>query len=109
LIEEDDHTRLENPSGINASQMSFKKSQITPNIGGQTSSLVNMKRPEPVAEMPYWRNRANQRIIEKFNKFDLDVRMKIVGSNVLKSNTHLKAHSTTKLPKINPSKSRGHT
>lgn len=33
----------------------------------------------------YWKNPYYEKILERFNKLDLDVRMKIVGSNVFKN------------------------
>lgn len=51
--------------------------------------------------MPYWKNQYNQRIFEKFNQLDLDVRMKIVGSNMVKkAETKLKSRSSTQLPRV---------
>jgi hypothetical protein len=54
-----------------------------------------------MAPVPYWKNKYNQKIFEKFNKLDLDVRMKIVGNNMaMKSETNLKSFTSTKLPRV---------
>lgn len=59
------------------------------------------KKPTKLEPVPYWKNQYNQKIIEKFNQLDLDIRMKIVGSNMIKkSETRLKSHSGVHLPRV---------
>jgi hypothetical protein len=65
-------------------------------------------KPKSQAPVPYWKNQYNQKIFEKFNQLDLDVRMKIVGSNMIKkSETKLKSLSSSKLPRVSRLKASG--
>lgn len=50
--------------------------------------------------MPYWKNQYNQKIIEKFNQLDLDVRMRIVGSTLPKTKPKAPAASLQRLPQV---------
>lgn len=83
---------------MHASAMTLKKESLP-----SRKKLLDVRaKPKSQAPVPYWKNQYNQKIFDKFNQLDLDVRMKIVGSNVTKKNeTRLKSHSSTKLPMVN--------
>ena len=52
---------------------------------GKGSTELQKQDAAPANGGAYWKNPYYEKILERFNKLDLDVRMKIVGSNVFKN------------------------